>query len=44
MRFCNFKKAVLNFFDEEIWEEHKLVNMLTDKFYIIESNFSISYL
>jgi transposase len=43
-RFCDFKKAVLNFFEEEIWRGHKLKNMLTDNFHIVKPHFSDSYL
>lgn len=44
MRFCDFEKAVLNFFEEEVWRGHKLENMLTDNFHIIKPDFSASYL
>ena len=44
MRFCDFKKAVLNFFEQEVWRGHELENLLTDNFHIIKPDFSGSYL
>ena len=44
MRFCDFERAVLNFFKDEVWRGHKLENMLTDNFHIIKPDFAASYL
>lgn len=43
MRFVDFKKAVLDFFEQELWKGHKLEKMLTDNFHIINPDFSVSY-
>lgn len=44
LRFCNFKKAVNKFFEDEVWMSEKFENTLTDNFQIIKPDFSGSYL
>ena len=43
-KFDDFRIAVINFFENEIWRDKEFENILTDNFQIIESNFSGSYL
>jgi len=44
LRFCDFKNAVMNFFEDQVWMRAKFKNVLTDNFQIIEPNFSVSYM
>lgn len=43
-KFEDFRIAVVNFFENEIWRDEEFENILTDNFQIIEPNFSGSYL
>ena len=43
-KFDDFRIAVINFFENEIWRDKEFENILTDNFQIIEPNFSGSYL
>jgi transposase len=44
LRFCNLKKAVNKFFEDQVWMGEKFENTLTDNFQIIKPDFSGSYL
>ena len=44
MKFSDFKEAVTNFFDKEVWKGHESEKMLTDNCHIIVPNFSGSYI
>ena len=43
-KFDDFRIAVINFFENEIWRDKEFENILTDNFQIIKPNFSGSYL
>lgn len=44
LRFCDFKTAVMKFFEDEVWMSEEFENVLTDNFQIIDPDFSGSYL
>nr|MDA3906879.1 hypothetical protein [Bacteroidales bacterium] len=43
-KFEDFRIAVINFFENEIWRDKEFENILTDNFQIIIPDFSGSYL
>jgi transposase len=44
LKFNDFRKAVINFFENKIWMQEKFDKILTDNFQIIKPDFSASYL
>jgi len=44
LKFNDFRKAVINFFENKIWMQEKFDKILKDNFQIMKPGFSASYL